>query len=100
MRASQMELLCLKAILESFAQSTGLMVNYAKSCMFPLNLTEEEALIMAGVLGCKLQQMPFTYLALPMGTTKPRVEHFAPMMNRVERHLTSISSMLTYAGKL
>jgi hypothetical protein len=100
MRASQMELLYLKAILESFAQSTGLRVNYAKSCMVPLNLTEEEALIMAGVLGCKLQQMPFTYLGMPMGTTKPRVEHFAPMMNRVARQLTSISSMLTYTSEL
>jgi hypothetical protein len=35
-----------------------------------------------------------------MGTTKPRVEHFTPLMNRVERQLTSISNMLTYAGKL
>jgi hypothetical protein len=35
-----------------------------------------------------------------MGTTKPRVEHFAPLMNRVERQLTAISSMLTQADKL
>jgi hypothetical protein len=35
-----------------------------------------------------------------MGTTKSRVEHFAPLMNRVERQLTTISSMLTQAGKL
>jgi hypothetical protein len=44
--------------------------------------------------------MPFTYLGLPMGTTKPRVEHYAPLMNRAERQLTSISSMLTQAGRL
>jgi hypothetical protein len=75
-------------------------VNYAKSCMVPLNMTKERAQILAGVFGCKLQEMPFTYLELPVGTTKPRVEHFAPLMNRVERQLTSISSMLTYAGKL
>jgi hypothetical protein len=97
MQASQRELLCLKAILETFAQSTGLLVNYAKSCMVPLNITEEKAELMIGVLGCKLQGMSFTYLGLPMGTTKPRVEHFAPLMNRVERQLTSISNMLTYA---
>jgi hypothetical protein len=60
----------------------------------------EQASILAGVFGCKLQDMPFTYLGLPMGTTKPRVEHFAPLMNRVERQLTTISSMLTQAGKL
>jgi hypothetical protein len=100
MRASQRELLCLKALLESFAQSTGLRVNYAKSCIVPLNMSDEKAEILAGVFGCKIQGMPFTYLGLPMGTTKPRLEHYPPLMNRVERQLTSISSMLTQADKL
>jgi hypothetical protein len=54
----------------------------------------------AGVFGCQIQDMPFTYLGLPMGTTKPRVEHYALLMNRVERQPTSISSMLTQASKL
>jgi hypothetical protein len=44
--------------------------------------------------------MPFTYLGLPMGTNKPRIEHYAPIMNEVERQLTSILSMLTHAGRL
>jgi hypothetical protein len=35
-----------------------------------------------------------------MGTTRPRVEHYAPLMNRMKRQLTSISSMLTLAGRL
>jgi hypothetical protein len=68
--------------------------------MVPLNMTEEKAKLMIGVLGCKLQGMSFTYFGLPMGTTKPKVEHFAPLMNRVERQLTSISNMLTYTRKL
>jgi hypothetical protein len=100
LKAAQKELLGLRALLESFAQSTGLRVNYAKTGMVPINLSLEKAEIMAGVFGCRIQSMPFTYLGLPMGTTKPRVEHFAPLMNRAERQLTSISSMLTYAGKL
>jgi hypothetical protein len=66
----------------------------------PLNISEEKAELLAGVFGCKIQGMPFTYLGLPMGTTKPRVEHYAPLMNRAERQLTSISSMLTHAGRL
>jgi hypothetical protein len=56
--------------------------------------------IMAGVFGCHIQEMPFTYLGLPMGTTRPRVEHFEPIMNRMEWQLTSISSLLTHAAKL
>jgi hypothetical protein len=100
MKASQRELLCLKAILETFAQVTGLRVNHGKYCLVPLNMDAEQASLLAGVFGCKLQDMSFTYLGLSMGTTKHRVEPFAPLMNRVERQLTVISSMITQAGKL
>jgi hypothetical protein len=100
LKASQKELLCLRALLESFAQLTGLRVSYAKTGMVPINPTPKKAEIMAGVFGCRIQSMLFTYLGLPMGTIKLRVEHFAPLMNRAERQLTSISSMLTYADKL
>jgi hypothetical protein len=100
MRASQRELLCLKAILETFAQSIGLRVNHVKSSLVPLNLEKEQAENLVGVFRCRVQGLPFTYLGLPMSTTKPRVGHYAPLMNRVERQLTSISSILTQAGKL
>jgi hypothetical protein len=43
MKASKRELLCLKDLLESYGQSTGLMINYAKSCLVPLNISEEKA---------------------------------------------------------
>jgi hypothetical protein len=55
---------------------------------------------MAGVFGCQIQTMPFTYLGLSMGTTRPRVEHYARLMDRAERQLTTISSLLTHAGRL
>ena len=100
MKASQQELLCLKELLESFSQSTGLKVNYSKSCLVPLNIPEEGATQLAAAFGCKLGGLPFTYLDLPLGTTKPRVEHFAPLMNKVERRLTATSSMLSHAGRL
>jgi hypothetical protein len=50
--------------------------------MVPLNTTNDKAQLLAGVFGCKLESLPFTYLGLPMGTTKPRVEHYGPIMNR------------------
>jgi hypothetical protein len=68
--------------------------------MVPLNMTEEKCKLMTGVFGCSLHEMPFTYLGLPMGTSRHKVEHYAPLMNRMERQLTSISSMLNHAGRL
>jgi hypothetical protein len=60
----------------------------------------EQAQILARVFGCQLQEIPFTYLGLPMGNYKPRVIHFAPIVHRIERQLTSTSSLLTHVGKL
>jgi len=84
----------------SFSQSTGLRVNYKKSCLVPLNLLPEKAQQLAGVFGCKLETLPFTYLGLPMGTTKPRVDNFGFIMNEVERKITATSNFLTHAGRL
>jgi hypothetical protein len=100
MKASQRELLCLRALLETFGQSIGLRVNYAKSGLVPLNMSQQQAQIMAGTFGCQIQAMPFTYLALPMGITRPQIEHYAPLMDRAERQLTVISSLLTHVGRL
>jgi hypothetical protein len=61
-------------------------------------MSPKRAEVMSGVFGCKIQEMPFTYLGLPMGTTKPRVEHYEPIMSRMERQLTSISSLMTHVG--
>jgi hypothetical protein len=49
LKASQKELLCLRALLESFTQSTSLRVNYAKTKMVPINLSPKKVEIMAGL---------------------------------------------------
>ncbi len=91
LKASQREVFCFKALLNSFAHSTGLKVNYHKSCLYPINLSHENAVLFAGLLGCTIGTMPFTYLGLPIGTTRPRVVDFAPLVDRVERRLTASS---------
>lgn len=44
--------------------------------------------------------MPFTYLGLPLGTTKPNVNDFSPLMNKIERRLAGVSRFLSYHGRL
>jgi hypothetical protein len=63
----------MKEILEQYAMSTGLKINFHKSSLVPINLIENSAAIIADSLGCKIASMPFTYLGLPLGTTKPSV---------------------------
>lgn len=42
MKASQREVFNLKGPLQTFTLSTGLKVNYSKSCMIPINTNPEE----------------------------------------------------------
>jgi hypothetical protein len=50
MKASQRELFTLKVLLESFAQSTGLRINYKKSCLAPLNLSDDKTQLLGSCL--------------------------------------------------
>jgi hypothetical protein len=41
-----------------------------------------------------------TYLGIPLGLTKPTLEHFLPMLRTVERRLCGIAHFLDYGGRL
>jgi hypothetical protein len=63
----------LKEVLQTFASSTGLKVNFDKSFLVPINVVEEEWPSLIEALGCQLGSLPFTYLGLPLGTTRPSI---------------------------
>lgn len=100
MKACQKEIFSLKGILESFAVSTGLSINFHKSCMIPINIAEEKSEIPAKTFGCTIGTLPFTYRGLPIGTTKPKIVDFAPLIDRVERRLPAITMFLNQGQRL
>jgi hypothetical protein len=99
-QACSRQLLFLKGILEAFAQSTGLRVNFAKSCLLPINLANEKAAHLAGLFGCKLESFPFTYLGLPLGLTRPRIRDLGPLYSRINHRLTATASFLSLDGRI
>jgi len=66
----------------------------------PINLNAEETQHLASTFGCKVGSMAFTYLGLTLGTTRPYVQDFNPLICRIERRLCGISKMLSYQGRL
>ena len=100
LKADLAEVRHLKTLLDTFAESTSLKVNYHKSSIIPINVQDGDVNALATALGCQVASMPFTYLGLPMGTTKPRMEDLTPLMDRVERKLSAFSSYLSYSGRL
>lgn len=90
----------LKGLLRSFSDSIGLHVNFSKPFLVPINITNDSAVHLANTFGCQLGTMPFTYLGLPLGTTKPSIQEFTPLLNRIERRLSGFSRLLSYDGRL
>jgi hypothetical protein len=74
MQADARQLFFLKSLVITFAEATCLHVNYKKSQMPPINISEEKLQNLAQTFGCAVGSLPFTYLGLPMGTTKPKME--------------------------
>jgi retron-type reverse transcriptase len=100
MPAEQDQVRVMKEILERYANSTGLKINFHKSSMIPINLSNINAQRIAPLIGCNIASMPFTYLALPLGTTKPSVQDLMPLVDRIERRVSATFMLMSYSGKV
>jgi hypothetical protein len=95
MPADRVQIYALKEVLQKFSLSMGLRINYNKSQMLPINVSNDLLNMLASDFGCQVGAMPFTYLGLLVGTTKPTIAELAPLVCRLERKLTSSSSFLS-----
>jgi hypothetical protein len=100
MEACPLQLFTLKALLNTFADSIGLKVNYAKSSLYLINISQERLKHMAATFQCKQGELPFTYLGLPLSMYKPSSQDYLPLVGRVERRLVSTSMLLSQGATL
>ena len=89
--AESTQLEVLKSVLNSFSLATGLQINFHKSSMYPINVEASVASALAALFGCQLGSMPFNYLGLPVGTTRPKIVDLLPLVDCMERRLTASS---------
>ena len=68
---------------------TGLKVNSHKSCVYYLSRCEEMGMKAATILNCTLGSLLFTYLGLPIKVITLRREDWQPLIERVEKRLTT-----------
>ena len=100
LNADKDQLGALKSVLHSFSQVTGLHINFHKSSMYPINVSDQDASDLAAYFGCKLGNMPFTYLGLLVGTTRPKIMDLLPLVDCMERRLTASSWLLPQGSRL
>ncbi|KAG8051284.1 hypothetical protein GUJ93_ZPchr0009g2396 [Zizania palustris] len=98
--ATQRNIFCIKGLLNTYTNFTGLKINLAKSCLIPLNTEKVQAEILSKTFGCPLGELPLPYLGLPLGTRLPKFQEFGELLNRIENRLAATSFWLTTAGKL
>lgn len=100
MPADMTQVAHMKGILMDYAQSIGLKINFQKTTLIPINVDPLLASQLANLLQCSVGKMPFTYLGLPLGTTKPTVLDMMPLVDSMERRLSTTLCLMSIGAKL
>jgi hypothetical protein len=77
-----------KGLLDSYVVASGLPVNFHKSFLVPIIVRNAQIQIFTDILQCQLGVFPFKYLGLPFNLTKPRIEHFLPLIQRGQQRVS------------
>jgi hypothetical protein len=91
MPACDQQVRTMKEIFHKYANSTGLHINFDKSSIIPINLSHDETITITDILWCDVAYMPFSYLGLPLGTTKQIVHDLMPLVDTIERTIYATS---------
>jgi len=84
-----------------FEAMSGLKVNYHKSSLVGVNITDSWLSEAASVLGCKIGKISFVYLGLPIGGDPRRLLFWEPVVNRIKSRLSGWHSrFLSFGGRL
>jgi hypothetical protein len=87
--ASVDNLWTLKAVLRGFEMASGLKVNFWKSCIMGINVTNDFLELASGFLNCRIGNIPFKYLGLPVGANPRSISTWQPMLDSIKRRLGS-----------
>ncbi|XP_037427324.1 uncharacterized protein LOC119292673 [Triticum dicoccoides] len=80
--------------------SVGLKINFHKSTLIPINCEAACYNELSNIFGCNVGSMPFTYLGLPLGTTKPSVQDLMPLVCTMEHRMSSTLALMSYGARL
>ncbi len=95
--ADSSQLWHLKSVFVWFQAISDLKVNLGKSELVPVgSVTNVEDL--AGVLGCKVAELPMTYLGLPLGSSFKNPSIWNGIIEKMEQHLAGWKRMYLSKG--
>ncbi|XP_071688162.1 uncharacterized mitochondrial protein AtMg01250-like [Rutidosis leptorrhynchoides] len=77
----------LMLLLKCFEETSGIKVNYNKSNLFGIGVEKCEIEQTAGIFGCKVGLLPFTYPGLPIGANMNKSQSWKPVVDKFEKRL-------------
>ena len=91
----------IRAVLLLFEQVSGLKVNFTKSLLTGVNVSNSWLHEAALVLNCRVGILPFAYLGLPIGEDPRKLNFWKPIVNSIIARLSSWKSkFLSFGGRL
>jgi hypothetical protein len=73
--------------------TTGLMANYDKSTLVPINLSDEEKIQISNILECPVSSFPQTYLGIPMSDSKLPRWALSPLLHSMDNRVDMLAIM-------
>jgi hypothetical protein len=91
----------MRAILLIFEDVSGLKVNFNKSLLTGINVSDSWLSEAALAMNCRVGTFPFVYLGLPIGGDSRKLEFWRPMLNSIQSRLSNWKSkFLSFGGRL
>jgi hypothetical protein len=91
----------LRVVLVLFELMSGLKVNFHKSMLVGVNISDSWLHEAASALRCKVGKVSFLYLGLPIGVDPRRLGFWVPVLNRIKNRLSGWKSrFLSFDGRL
>jgi len=98
---SRLNVRSMRAVLLIFEEVSGLKVNFHKSMLTGVNVSDSWLSEAASVINCRRGSIPFGYLGLPIGGDARKLSFWKPVVDRIVNRLSSWShKFLSFGGRL
>ncbi|GMP98870.1 hypothetical protein CsSME_00046588 [Camellia sinensis var. sinensis] len=95
------EVMNIKRVLRCFEVLSGLRINYHKSVVCGVGIQEEQTKVFAEALNCISKKLPFNFLGLPLGANLRQRSTWSPVMDKIQKKLTSWKrKLMSFVGRL
>jgi hypothetical protein len=85
-------------ILNAFKALSGIRINYSKTKLILINLSQEEVVALASLVCCKLSTFLLKYLGVPLSDAKLKISDWQDLIDKIQRKIPNWKGSLLSIG--